>query len=75
MTNFGLPRSLGPYRLVQRIAVGGMAEVYVAEVESPEPRRVAIKLIHPRYAEDPQFVQMLVNEARLSVLLTHVNIA
>ncbi|MEM9862042.1 MAG: serine/threonine-protein kinase [Myxococcota bacterium] len=61
--------------MVQRIAVGGMAEVYVAEVESPEPRRVAIKLIHPRYAEDPQFVQMLVNEARLSVLLTHVNIA
>lgn len=36
---------------------------------------VAIKLIHPSYSDDEQFIRMLVDEAKLSVLLTHSNIA
>ncbi|MEM9070623.1 MAG: serine/threonine-protein kinase [Myxococcota bacterium] len=71
-----LPRSLGPYTLLRRIAVGGMAEVYVAKARGVGgfEKLVAIKLIHPQFSEDDHFVQMLVDEAKLSVLLNHANI-
>ena len=54
-----------------------MAEVYVAKAKGIGgfEKLVAIKVIHPRYSEDSHFVQMLVEEAKLSVLLNHVNIA
>ncbi len=53
-----------------------MAEVYVAKTRGIGgfEKLVAIKLIHPRFSEDEHFVQMLVEEAKLSVLLTHANI-
>ena len=72
-----LPRPFGPYTLLRRLAVGGMAEVYVAKAKGIGgfEKLVAIKVIHPRYSEDEHFVQMLVEEAKLSVLLSHVNIA
>jgi len=72
-----LPRDLGPYTLLRRLAVGGMAEVYVAKTNGLGgfEKQVAIKVIHPRYSEDEHFVQMLVEEAKISVLLTHANIA
>ncbi len=72
-----LPRPFGPYTLLRRLAVGGMAEVYVAKAKGIGgfEKLVAIKVIHPRYSEDDHFVQMLVEEAKLSVLLNHVNIA
>lgn len=54
-----------------------MAEVYVAKAKGIGgfEKLVAIKVIHPRFSEDDHFVQMLVEEAKLSVLLNHVNIA
>ncbi|MFK7999443.1 MAG: protein kinase [Polyangiales bacterium] len=72
-----LPRPFGPYTLLRRLAVGGMAEVYVAKAEGIGgfEKLVAIKVIHPRFSEDQTFIQMLVDEAKLSVLLTHVNVA
>lgn len=72
-----LPRPFGPYTLLRRLAVGGMAEVYVAKTRGLGgfEKLVGIKVIHPRYSEDEHFVKMLVEEAKLSVLLTHVNIA
>ncbi len=72
-----LPRPLGPFTLLRRLAVGGMAEVYVAKTKGIGgfEKLVAIKVIHPRFSEDDHFVQMLVEEAKLSVLLTHANIA
>jgi len=75
--NMDLPRPFGPYTLLRRLAVGGMAEVYVAKARGIGgfEKLVAIKVIHPRYSEDDHFVTMLVDEAKLSVLLTHVNIA
>ncbi len=77
MSGVSLPRTLGDYTLVRRLAVGGMAEVYVAKALglSGFEKLVAIKVIHPRYSEDEQFIQMLIDEAKLSVLLTHTNIA
>ncbi|MFT5354545.1 MAG: hypothetical protein ACI9KE_001751 [Polyangiales bacterium] len=72
-----MPRPFGPYTLLRRLAVGGMAEVYVAKAEGIGgfEKLVAIKVIHPRFSEDETFIQMLVDEAKLSVLLTHVNVA
>ncbi|MAT29342.1 MAG: hypothetical protein CMN29_31145 [Sandaracinus sp.] len=71
-----LPRPFGPYTLLRRLAVGGMAEVYVAKTRGLGgfEKLVAIKVIHPRFSDDDHFVRMLVEEAKLSVLLTHVNI-
>ncbi|MBZ0116119.1 MAG: protein kinase, partial [Sandaracinaceae bacterium] len=72
-----LPKAFGPYTLLRRLAVGGMAEVYVAKTKGIGgfEKLVAIKVIHPRFSEDAHFVQMLVEEAKISVQLTHVNIA
>ena len=72
-----LPKQFGSFVLLRRLAVGGMAEVYVAKAKGIGgfEKLVAIKVIHPRYSEDQHFVQMLVEEAKISVLLTHVNVA
>ena len=70
-----LTGKLGPYKLVKKIAVGGMAEIYQATVADTEPvRQVAIKVIHPNNSEDPDFIRMLLDEARLAVRLKHPNI-
>ena len=71
-----LPLAFGPYTLLRRLAVGGMAEVYVAKTDGLGgfEKQVALKVIHPRFSEDEHFIQMLVEEAKISVLLTHVNI-
>jgi len=71
------PRTFGPYLLLRRLAVGGMAEIYVASTHGLGgfEKLAAIKLVHPHLAEDPQFVRMLIEEAKISVLLTHANIA
>src|SRR5678815_5396086 len=69
-------RMLGPYRLVRQLAVGGMAEIYSAKAAGVGgfEKLVAVKVIHPNYSEDPEFVQMLVDEAKLAVHLQHANI-
>lgn len=71
-----LPQTFGDYQLLERIAVGGMAEVYLARsfgVEGFE-KRLVIKKIAPELAKNPRFVQMFVHEAKLSVTLNHPNI-
>ena len=53
-----------------------MAEIYLAAPgEGTSTQRVAIKVIHPQNATDPDFVRMLIDEAKLAVQLTHPNIA
>jgi len=70
-------RQFGPYRLVKQIAVGGMAEIHLAKTKGIAgfEKYVALKMIHPNFAEDEQFIQMLVDEAKIAVHLTHANIA
>ncbi|MBX7195646.1 MAG: serine/threonine protein kinase, partial [Sandaracinaceae bacterium] len=66
----------GKYLLVDRIAVGGMAEVYTAKsfgVEGFE-KILAIKRILPTMAEDEDFIQMFIDEAKIAGQLTHANI-
>ena len=70
-------RQFGPYRLVRQIAVGGMAEIHLAKTKGIAgfEKYCALKMIHPNFAEDEQFIQMLVDEAKIAVQLTHGNIA
>ncbi|WP_344090635.1 serine/threonine-protein kinase, partial [Nocardiopsis composta] len=59
----GDPRVIGPFRVVGRIGAGGMGAVYGALGESGE--RVAVKVIHPRYAQDPGYRERFAREAGL----------
>ncbi len=69
-------RTLGPYRLLRRVATGGMAEVYEARRIGPSgwSRRVAVKCILPQHASDDDFIEMFVDEARLAARLEHPSI-
>ena len=70
-------RAFGPYRLVQQLAVGGMAEIYLAKARGIGgfEKYIALKVIHPNFAEDEHFIKMLIDEAKIAVQLQHVNIA
>jgi serine/threonine protein kinase len=72
----GAPQNYGPYLLLEKIGSGGMAEVFRAIRKGPEGfvRLFALKRIIPRHAESREFVQMFINEARLSALLNHPNL-
>jgi serine/threonine protein kinase len=67
---------LGRYELVRPIAKGGMATVYLARVvgEGGFERLVALKLMHPHIANDPDFVSMFLDEARLAARIRHPNV-
>ncbi len=69
--------SLGRYRLLKKLARGGMAEVFAARSFGAHgfEKTLAIKRILPRYGQDPQFVRMMVDEAKITVLLNHPNVA
>lgn len=71
------PRRVGRYHLLDRIAFGGMAEVYRGFTVGPEGHRyeVAVKKLLPRYAEDASFVTMLADEYRLVRRMAHANVA
>jgi eukaryotic-like serine/threonine-protein kinase len=70
------PLMLGPYELLQRIATGGMAEVYLARRAGPHgfQKVVAVKRILPQLAQDADFFAMFVDEARVCARLAHPNI-
>jgi serine/threonine protein kinase len=69
---------LGRYQLIRRLAVGGMAEIYLARlpgvgIEGFE-KLVVIKRILPQHALDPELLRMFLDEARLSATLTHPHV-
>ncbi len=66
----------GKYLLLQRIAIGGMAEVFLAKsfgIEGFE-KIIAIKRILPTMAEDDDFIEMFIDEAKIAGHLSHANI-
>lgn len=69
--------TIGRYRLVERIAAGGMGEVYVALQTGIGrfSRPIAVKLLLPHLADDPRAVSMFLTEARIGAQMTHANIA
>ena len=66
----------GHYEVIERIAVGGMAEIYRGIARGAEgfERPVVIKKVHPRFSQDERFVKMLINEAKITASLDHPNI-
>src|SRR5512134_349907 len=68
---------LGKYNLIRPIAIGGMAELYLARTVGIEgfEKLVVVKRILPQHAEDAAFIQMFLDEARLAATLHHANIA
>ena len=71
------PTPFGKYYLLERINIGGMAEVFRAKAFGVEgfERLVAVKRILPNIAEDKEFIRMFIEEAKLAVQLNHANIA
>ena len=63
----------GRYRIARKLGGGGMADVYLAE-DQELGRRVAIKMLHGRYANDEQFVERFRREATHAAGLSHPNI-
>ena len=63
----------GRYRIVRRLGAGGMANVYLAE-DQELGRRVAIKILNDRHANDDQFVERFRREAKNAASLSHPNI-
>jgi serine/threonine-protein kinase len=68
---------LGKYEILSEIGRGGMAELYLARTAGIEgfEKLVALKRILPHHADDPDFVDMFLDEARLAARLNHPNIA
>jgi len=64
------------YQLIQKLAAGGMAEVFLARTEGPRgfSKTLVLKRILPHLAGDEQFVEMFLSEARLVAQLNHPNV-
>ena len=69
-------RRIGKYVLDERIAVGGMAEVWAAHAEGREGfvKPVALKFILESFTGDPELERLFVNEARIAARLQHANL-
>lgn len=71
------PQRFGRYTLLMPISTGGMGEIFLARLEGAHgfDKLCVIKKILPHLAEDPEFVERFVDEARILVKLSHGNIA
>jgi hypothetical protein len=65
--------ALGGYTIFQRLGAGGMGAVYLARQNSLD-RNVALKVLAPNLAQDPQFVARFTREAYAAAQLTHHNV-
>ena len=72
----GGPEEYGNYFLLEKIAVGGMAELFKAQQRGVQgfQKIVAIKRILPHFSDNEDFVTMFIDEAKLAAQLTHPNI-
>jgi eukaryotic-like serine/threonine-protein kinase len=71
-----VPRTLGRYALYSELASGGMATVHLGRMRGQVgfARTVAIKRLHATFAKEPDFVSMLLDEARLAARVRHPNV-
>ncbi|AGC41401.1 serine/threonine protein kinase [Myxococcus stipitatus DSM 14675] len=67
---------VGKYQLIRKLATGGMAEVFLAKAEGPGgfEKTLVLKRILPHLVEDPSFVEMFLEEAKLVAQLNHPNV-
>ena len=70
------PAPFGKYFLLDRVAVGGMAEVFRGKLVGAQgvDKDVAVKLVLPQFARMKDFVEGFVEEARLTMALSHGNV-
>lgn len=66
----------GKYILLEKLAMGGMAEVYLAKAPSAGgiSKFVAIKRILPQFSENQEFIEMFKDEAKIAINLNHSNV-
>ena len=76
MSSPSAERTVGRYVLCDEVAAGGMATVHLGRLMGPVgfARIVAIKRLHAHFAKDPEFVAMLLDEARLAARIRHPNV-
>ena len=63
----------GRYQLLRQVATGGMASIYEG-FDTRLDRKVAVKIMHPHLAQDEQFVERFIREAKAAASLSHPNI-
>ena len=72
----GVRRLVGRYEVIHRLGHGGMATVYLGRAIGTAgfERLVAVKVIHPHLAREPEFVEMFLDEARIAARIHHPNV-
>jgi serine/threonine protein kinase len=73
---FGTGTRLGKYEILKRLAIGGMAEIYLARVNGLPgfQKMFVVKRILPELATRPDFIEMFLDEARIAATLEHSNV-
>ncbi len=67
---------LGSYQIIRLIGCGGMAQIYLAKTKGLAgfEKYLALKIINSDYVGEERFIQMLIDEAKITVSLNHTNI-
>lgn len=76
VTRSSVRRRVGRYLMCGEIASGGMASVHLGRLLGPAgfSKVVAIKRLHSQFATDPEFLSMIIDEARLASVISHPNV-
>ncbi len=69
-----IPETLSHYRVVEKLGAGAMGEVYLAE-DTKLDRTVALKILPPEFAENPERLERFVREAKAASAIKHANVA
>ncbi|GMR22052.1 MAG: serine/threonine-protein kinase [Acidobacteriota bacterium] len=69
-----IPETLSHYRVVEKLGAGAMGEVYLAR-DTKLDRTVALKILPPEFAENPERLERFVREAKAASAIQHANVA
>jgi serine/threonine-protein kinase len=72
-----MPQRFGKYTLIRKLALGGMAEIFLALQKSMAgfEKLIVVKRVLPHLAKDQAFIELLLAEARIAATLNHPNVA